>query len=444
MTRPKPTARGSAARVLRNVERREGFSNRLLAEHLEAYPELDRRDRGLITTLVYGVLRHRARLDHLIDHAARDPAGLRGHVRHVLRIGAFEMRELDRPAHVAISEAQHAVRELDPRGGLAPVVQAILSSVDRDGQALDDAAAASRPLDALERRWSIPRWLAGRWLKQLGPDAAVRRAQAVAAVPPVDLRVDLSRIDRDRVATRLRENHPGIEISTLPDQPQALRTRGGSDLFYGPLHDAGLISVQGLGSQQAARLLDPRPGERILDACAGMGTKTLQLAELMQRRGTLVAIDASPQRLDAHRELARRGSIDAEGLELTASVGDLTQTLPEVDEAPFDAVLLDAPCTGLGNLARHPEIRWRAQFSDIAACADLQRRLLSRCLLRVRPGGRLVYAVCSLEPEEGPAIVGEIPAHEATVAEERTYTPEDDGTDGFYCALVVRSSDAGP
>jgi 16S rRNA (cytosine967-C5)-methyltransferase len=170
-----------------------------------------------------------------------------------------------------------------------------------------------------------------------------------------------------------------------------------------------------------------------------MGTKSLQLAELMRRRGRLIAADLSEVRLAEHAELRRRGRLDAPDLEFTSVRADLAAPEPQpvVDDAPFDAVLLDAPCTGLGNLARHPELRATVQFGDIAACAVLQRRLLSRCRARVKPGGRLVYAVCSLEPEEGPLLVrAACDAGEFAFVREETWTPECEHTDGFYLALL--------
>lgn len=175
-----------------------------------------------------------------------------------------------------------------------------------------------------------------------------------------------------------------------------------------------------------------------------MGTKSLQLAELMQRRGRLVAADLSELRLGEHAALRRRGRLDEPGLEFTSVPADLAAPEPQpgVDEAPFYAVLLDPPCTGLGNLARHPELRWLRHHEDIADRAALQRALLSRCLTRVRPGGRLVYAVCTAEPEEGPAVVEAVlaePGHGFGLAAARTFTPEDDGTEGFYVARLDRA-----
>lgn len=434
-----PTARGLAIQILRQLDQREGFSNRVLAGHLLAWSaDLARRDRGLVTLLVYGVLRHRARLDALIDTFADRPQRLSARLRELLRVAAFELRELGRPAHVAISQAQAQRETFDPGGALRGLVQAVLAGIDRDGAELDAKFAAGKPLDVLALRWSIPRWLAGRMLKQLGPERALARAQALAVPPPVDLRVDLSRTSAEAVAEAIRAADPRASVETVPGQPQALRVRGGGELHQHPLYHAGHFAVQGLGAQQAALALGPCPGEHVLDACCGMGTKTLQLAELMDRRGVLVAVDLSAERLDAQLELRQRGGLDVPGLELRSLQADLSQAeLVGVDELRYDAILLDAPCTGLGNLGRHPELRWTCRHEDIAACAALQRSLLVRCIARLRPGGRLVYAVCSLEPEEGPELVKAVAAeHGLRVELEQAWTPEQEATDGFYLARL--------
>lgn len=433
------TARGLAVQVLRQIEQRRGFSNRILAEHLAGHPDLERRERGLVTTLVYGVLRHQARLDALIDAAADRPDRLRGRVREIARVAALELRELGHPPHAAISQALQLAADIDRTGAVPRTLHAILAAIDRDGEAHDARLAAGKPLDVLALRWSIPRWLAGRWIKQLGPDLALARARALAEPPAVDLRVDLSRTTADDVAAALRDGDAKIAVEQLPDQPQALRVRGGGDLARHPLHARGLFSVQALGAQQAARALDPRPGERVLDACAGMGTKSLQLAEVMQRRGDLVAADLSDLRLAEHAELRRRGDLDRPDLKFTSVRADMAAAEPQpgVDDAPFTAILLDAPCTGLGNLARHPELRQTVEYGDIATCAALQRRLLDRSRARLAADGRLVYAVCSLEPEEGPALVrAACDAGAFTLVREDAWTPEVHRTDGFYLAVL--------
>lgn len=432
-----PTARELAMRVLRDVERRNGFSNRILAEHLERHAAMDRRDRGLTTVLVYGVLRHRLRLDAHIDHHAKKPTGLKGNVRDALRIAAFERLELKRPAAIAITEATKLIRKFDRGGRIAGAAQAILSALDTQGEALDAKFDGSKDLIALEQRWSVPRWLGGRWIKEHGADRARARARAMSVPPPVDLRIDLGQTSRAEVVARLLEDHPGVEIDEPAASPQALRLRGGGDVFYGPLHDEGLISVQGLAAQHAAIWLAPQPGARVLDACSGMGIKTLQLAELMQRRGTLVSAELEPRQLQATPDLVARGQMETPQLELQTVEADVTAAHPQLDDEPFDSILLDVPCTGLGNLARHPEIRYARRYEDIAERAVLQERLLRACLKRLAPGGTLCYAVCSFSPEEGPDLVQRVAADVgATVGRSRTFTPEVDETEGFHVATL--------
>ena len=441
--RPAPgQVRRLAARVLQDIEQRSAFSNRVLSEHLERNPGLDPRDRGLLTTMVYGVLRHRTRLDAHIDAHASRPAGLRGEVRQLLRVGAYELRELAHPPHAVLTEAGHAAAQLSGGSGLRRALHGILAAVDTHGAGLDTKLEAGTPLDVLETRWSIPRWLAGRWRKQLGDEDALFRAKALAEPPPVDLRLDAHRAAPAQVQQRLHEDYPRARVQTVADQPHALRVHGAGDLFHGPLHDEGLLSVQGLAAQQPVQWLEAAPGERILDACAGLGVKTLQLAETMERRGTLVAADSDAHHARDHQDLAVRGRF-GDALNHRFVVADLTEpdADPTLDDAPYDAVVLDVPCTGLGNLARHPEIRWLRRYEDIAARAQLQRALLSRQLARVRPGGRLVYAVCSPEPEEGPRVVEAVLAAHGPgwrLTRERCWSPERDRTEGFFVARLDR------
>jgi 16S rRNA (cytosine967-C5)-methyltransferase len=442
VTQAKHSPRRIAVRTLREIEQRQGFSNRILSEQLERHTELERRDRGLVTTLVYGVLRNQARLDALIDAAADKPHKIKGELRTILRLATFELVELGRPLAIANSEAGKLARRIDPQGRLGGLLTGILNTIARDWQRTDAALDEGDPVEVLCRRWSLPRWLAARWLEQLGPEQALARAQALARVPTVDLRIDLHRSDVEAVRLALREEQPAIEFIELPEaageQPQCLRVRGGGDLFYGPTFESGQFAIQSLGSQQAVRALDPQPGERVLDACAGMGTKTVQIAEHMHRRGTIVAVDASGERL-AELELARERA----GLDGELSLEVITSELGKANlESGFDAILLDAPCTGLGNLGRHPELRWTSTAQDIDACARTQASLLEVCASVLRPGGRLVYAVCSLEPEEGEAIVTsflESEAGRAFVLERaQAWTPEQHQSDGFWLARLRR------
>lgn len=446
----RPSPRRLALRTLREIEQRQGFSNRILSEQLERFPELDRRDRGLVTTLVYGVLRSRGRLDWLIDRAADKPRKIKGELRAVLRIAAFELLELDRPLAIASAEAAKLTKRIDPKGRLRSMIAAILRGVAEQHAALERELTG---FDALVHRWSLPRWLAARWTETLGIERALARAEALAQPPALDLRIDLGHADPSEVRARLVSEHPGLRWLELPpaagEQPQCLRVQGAGDVFHGPLYGAGSISIQSLGSQQAVRVLDPKPGERVLDACAGMGTKTIQIAEHMQRRGQVIAVDPSAARLaELEGVAAPRSGLDPSfepelALDLQIVEADARDDHPALDGAPFDAILVDAPCTGLGNLARHPELRWTASPDGPRERAQLQASLLERCAARLAPQGRLVYAVCSLEPEEGPAVVDGFLSRPAgagfRVARRQAWTPEDHRSDGFWLAELVRA-----
>jgi 16S rRNA (cytosine967-C5)-methyltransferase len=441
----KTSPRRIALRTLRDIEQRAGFSNRILSEQLERHVELDRRDRGFVTTLVYGVLRQRARLDALIDAVADKPSKLKGELRMILRIATFELIELARPLAIANAEAGKLAKRIDPHGRLGKTITAILARVEREWQATEQTWAAGDPVELLVRRWSVPRWLAQRWLARLGPEQALARAKALAEPPTVDLRVDLSRTDVATIRAALEAEQPQLSVVALPEaageQPQCLRVRAAGDLFYGPTFEAGLFNIQSLGSQQAVRALAPEPGERVLDACAGMGTKTVQIAEHMQRRGSIVAVDASAERLAELDDARERCELDQPELSIEVIATRLGEgPIPELEPDSFAAVLLDAPCTGLGNLARHPELRWTASEADIDACAQLQARLLEQVAALVRPGGRLVYAVCSLEPEEGERIVEAFLRKDIRfkLDQQCAWTPEQHHTDGFWLALLRR------
>ena len=389
------------------------------------------------------MLRHRTRLDGHIDAHADRPGKLKGEMRMVLRVGALELLELGHPPHAAISEAVRASRAIDPRGRLRGLVHAILSRIAEHGAGRDRALQAGPTRAAMIERWSIPAWITDRWINELGEDVALERARKLAAPPPVDVRIVDEALSQAEAAARLAADHGRATIEAPEAHPRALRVVGAGDLFHGPMFDDGTLVVQGLASQQVVPMLEARPGQRVLDACAGIGGKTRQLAEAIGD-GELVVADTDPRRLEVLQEQLERFHPD---VALQVLHADLREDVSALDEA-FDGILVDAPCTGLGNLARHPEIRWFRSEADVAERTELQRALLHRCLDRVRSGGRLVYAVCSPEPEEGPLLVQTVLAERRAtgrrvpiVAEERRMTPERDGTEGFYAARLELSVD---
>ncbi len=340
-----------AARVLREAERRRLFVDEVLEDYRTG--DLSRRDRALLTALVFGVARRRRTLDWLIDRCARR---VHPEIRQHLRVALFQLRFMSRiPCHAAVNEAVELAKGVSRRS--AGFVNAVLR------RAADLEIPEDRGI-----RTSHPEWLIKRWRRFPNLEEIL---EADNAVLPVTARVNPLRAPREL-------GGPLIEIEGDPRDH--------------PGFAAGHFTVQDETSMKAAPLLDPRPGERVLDLCAAPGGKTTHLAELMGGEGLVVAVDL-PDRIGLVREAARRLGLD----NIRCLAGDGTRIS---FQGRFDAAMLDAPCSNTGVLARRPDARWRVTEKDILRAAAIQRRLLENAARLLKPGGRLVYSTCSLEPEE--------------------------------------------
>jgi 16S rRNA (cytosine967-C5)-methyltransferase len=336
------------------------------------------------------------------------------------------------PARAAVHESVELARASRPQA--AGFVNAVLRRLAREGGA-PAPDPQSDPLGWLTSEGSLPRWLAERWLAGLGAETACARARALRERPEPVLRLNPG---RPEALERARE--AGLELQPLA-VAGAHRVASGRP---GPLAREGLLYVQDLGSQIAARLA-ARPG-RVLDACAAPGGKALLLADAFGAGSTVVAAEAAPPRLRTLRALVERWGASNVRLVRADSVR------PPFSSG-FDGILLDAPCSGLGTLARHPDIRWRARAEDLRRHSGRQRDLLAALAPLVAPGGALVYAVCSLEPEETEEVVRDFLAGHSQFEVAplpdwcerfragsfvRTL-PERDGGDGFFVASLRRA-----
>ncbi len=394
----KTDARHLAFDVLSRVE--DGaYADLTLSAELDRNPALDRRERALATELVYGVLRRRGRLDFVLRQCSRQPLRkLEPAVLRLLRLGAYQLLELDR---VPVRAAVHATVELARRIGLhraTGFVNGVLRTLDRDRHKLPWPDPVQAPADYLEQVLSLPGWLGGLWLDQFGPEEALALAAAMADPAPFTLRVNTLRGDREEFLALLREN--GYEAAATLFSPEGvvLQRRGNEPL---PETLAGWYQVQDEASMLIAHLLRPEPGERLLDACAAPGGKTTHLAALARNRAEILALDLHPQR--AALVVAGAERLGCRGI--TSRPWDLTQTPDFIPPESLDGILVDAPCTGLGVLRRNPELRWRRSADDSARLALLQAAILDTAAPLLRPGGRMVYSVCTLTPEETDGVV---------------------------------------
>lgn len=403
MTAP---ARAAAHRVLRDVH--SGRCDLPQAQARARRALDDPRDRALAAEIAIGTLRWRAALDCVLAQASsRALDTLDPDVLDVLRAAAYQLRHLQRvPAHAVVHDAV-ALTRTTARARAAGFVNAVLRTLAGRPQA---AALPTRPAGAgrvggLDRQralaWlattqSHPRWLVERWLDRYGFDAAARWTSFNNAAAPITIRANTLRISPPALAEQLASR--GVEVAPGRWSPAALIVTRGNPLAT-DLAAAGLFQIQDEASQIVAELVRARPAERVLDACAAPGGKTVAIAGAMANRGLLVAGDRRPARLALLADrLARCGCGNTRTVRL-----DARGPLPF--GAVFDRVLVDAPCSGLGTLRRDPDIRWRRRPDELQALGRLQSALLAGAATVVAPGGRLVYATCSGEPEENQDVV---------------------------------------
>lgn len=371
-----------------------GYADRTLDATLQRHPDLDPRDRGLCTELVYGVLRQQGRLDFALAAFCKQPlAKLENRVLLLLRLGAYQLLCLDRvPDSAAVDTTVQLARALKLERATG-FINGVLRALGRGQGQLAWPEPAREPLAHLQHALSLPQWLAARWLDDLGADEARQLAAALLDPAPFSVRVNTLKIDRARfLAALAAAGHRG-EPTRFAPEGVVIRERSRAPL---PGDADGWYQVQDEASMLVAPLLAPQPGERLLDACAAPGGKTTHLAALTGNRAQITALDLHPQRV----HLVEQGAARLGCRGIAARCWDLTTPPRFLDPESFDGVLVDAPCSGLGVLRRNPETRWRLHPADITLLAERQAMLLDQAATLVRPGGRLVYAVCTVTPEE--------------------------------------------
>lgn len=397
-----PTApRLIAIRVVERVQRAGAYAD-LALHHALVQSRMPAADRGLATELVYGTLRWRGRLDYLISRALdRDLAKLEPLVMSALRVGAYQLFFSDRiPDNAAVDEAVRCVRAmgLERATGL---VNAVLRRLSREGKNYTFPSLEDDPLGHLVHACSLPEWLAKRWLDQYGAEEAAELAQMMNEPAPLTIRANRTRTNRDDLLKDLATRYPDAELCRFAPDGIVLGRKG--DVGQDPRLLAGDMSVQDEASQLVVELLAPEPGDRILDTCSAPGTKTGAIAERLNGEGFVLALDRHSRRLQLVGRGVRRlglGGVATLERDATKSLADLAER-----EGPFHRILVDAPCSGLGSLRRNPDARWRLRPEDFAELAQIQRAILESAAAVLRPGGSLVYATCTVTPEENEGVI---------------------------------------
>ena len=394
-------------------------------------------DRGFVTELSYGAIRWRQWLDGWLDRLGKVPARKQPpRLRWLLHIGLYQLLRMERiPASAAVNTTVELAKQ-GKLARLAPVVNGLLRSALRAREAGEVLALPAEPAAALAQEQSLPLWLSRGLFQWCGPDQAERVARAFNQVPPLDLRVNRLRSTPDRAAALFAER--GIATAPIADCRDGLQVLEPSgDLRRWPGFSEGYWCVQDRAAQWVTPLLDPSPGQRVLDACAAPGGKATHLAELMGDEGEIWAVDRSPGRLQrVAANAARLGCSSIQALASDAS--QLAQERPEWS-GRFDRILVDAPCSGLGTLARHPDARWRVTEESVADLLKLQIELLNGLRSLLAPGGRLVYATCTIHPSENTEQIHSwLQAHpDLVLNSEQQRWPDPSGGDGFYAAVIT-------
>ncbi len=425
-------ARDEALKVLQRVRQNVPVAEALAASHRAT--AMSANDRALMTQLVYGVLRHRRYLDALMEPFLQQ--ALEPDVREILRMAFFQLRFLDRvPAYAVVNAAVEQTKVVQPKA--SRMVNAIL----RRGQEYE---LKDPPLAVA---YSHPDWLVARWAKRFG-DRLGDILKENNRIPPLTLRINRVNTTTKDVLAAL--NQQGIEAAASEFLPEAVRVFGSVWLEDWALFQEGKVSVQDESGMLVSRILDPQPGDLVLDVAAGVGGKTGHIAELTAGQAEIVAVDVSDRRLGLLRQnLSRLGMASS----VKTIVGDARNVVPDTLAESFDRVLVDAPCSNLGVLRRRVDARWKKSVDDFATHQRTQTMLLEAAVLATKPGGVIVYSTCSIEPEETTEVVSQIQAQfphllkesvtdwlphpalqQAVMDGTLTIVPGDFGMDGFFIA----------
>jgi 16S rRNA (cytosine967-C5)-methyltransferase len=394
-------SRKIASDVLRRVEAEGAYASDALHGALDAGPsaaKLKPEDAALATELVMGVLRWRGLLDFLIERHLNKPVErLDLPVAIALRMGVYQLRFLEKiPARAAVNESVELVKRAR-KSSAAPFVNAVLRKIAADAKSPADKflpPGVSAP-ERLAILHSHPTWMVERWLARFGEAQTIALLEANNRAPRLSLALHAPQT-HDETIRALEKS--GLRMEPGAVLKSAFAASGGSPARSQAFR-AGQISIQDEASQAIALLLGVRAGDRVLDLCAAPGGKTAALARAAGEKGRVVAADLHAHRLRAMAaQLKRLGVQNVQLIQL-----DATRGLPFEDA--FDRILVDAPCSGTGTLARHPEIRWRLRPERLAELREQQKLLLANALEKLAPGGRLVYSTCSIEPEENEDVI---------------------------------------
>lgn len=434
-----------AVKALSNINRKGAYANITLQEYINTYHLVDL-DRRFFTELVYGVVRRRNYLDAIIVHLAKRPIKkLSSMVVEILRLGIYQLLYMDKvPESAAVNESVKLSKKLTR--GLSGFVNAILRSVVREQETIGIDDLANSEQERISFIYNMPLWLVELWIGEYGQEYTEELCAWFNEQPRLTARINTLKIDIDTCVAELRNNN--WVVSQDEDY---------KDIIYIDSHSGSLeksvsvieghITFMDKASMLVARLVNPRPGDKVLDCCAAPGGKSMYMATLMNNEGAIMSCDIHEHKIDLMEQNANRLGVDI----ITTKLQDAT-TLPENWNEQFDKVLVDAPCSGLGILQKKLDMRWRKDISILSELPRLQLAILERASKMVKVGGELIYSTCTLNVKENDEVVAQfLEAHKefeiGMIPQDFplsssngmiTTNPPEDRMDGFSMVVMKR------
>ncbi len=396
----KKSPRAICLDILDRTERADVHPDRLLTDSFKRYRYLTSLDRAFLTELTYGVIRWRGRLDWVIRHFSKIPfEKVEPGTVNILRLGLYQILFLSRtPSSAAVNESVELAKRIRGKGG-AGFVNAVLRSSIRQKDEIRYPAMEQDPALHISVGQSHPLWLVQRWIKELGVEETLRICKFNNQISPLTLRTNTLKINRPDLIEKLRKK----ELNPLspPFSEEGILLQDPPPVSEVPFLKEGLYIIQDEASQLITSVVDPKPGERILDACAAPGGKTTHMAQRMENRGEIYALDLSRRKLDRIEEMSQKL-----GVKIVKTVkGNAAVSLPVANGFEFDRVLADVPCSGFGTLRKNPDLKWKRGEKDIRRLSELQLSILNHLAVYVKEGGVLVYSTCTVFHEENEDVV---------------------------------------
>ncbi|MDO8885382.1 16S rRNA (cytosine(967)-C(5))-methyltransferase RsmB [Candidatus Oleimmundimicrobium sp.] len=441
------SARELALNVIYKVHTDKGFVNPLLSKAFTK-SKLSRLDKALTTELVYGTLRMEGSIDWIISQfSSRKINEISPKALDILRLGVYQIFYLDKiPARAAIDESVKLAKK-NFHQGIANFTNGILREIERNKDKIIYPKKEDDLVTYISIKYSHPKWLVQKWIREMGPEETEDLCKENNVRPKLKLRTNLLKNTAKKLANLLKKKG----ITTFPSDllPEGLVIADGLNLDELEEFKKGLFFVQDESSMVVSHVLSPQEGETVLDICAAPGGKTTHLAEIMKNKGLIIAIDINSARLCLLEQSCKRM-----GCEIASIVELDALKLDKLLRKPVDKILLDAPCSGLGVLARRPDARWRKNSQQIRELAILQQKLLESAARFLKCGGRLVYSVCTISNEETLDIItnfldthsefeledinDRLPKQLKTGDKWIQFLPHKHKTDGMFIASLIR------